>query len=67
MTWHTRPNGFIESDGGRFDVFLSGFTGEWVALDSERGKTSRHESKDAAVEWCETRAQQRKPVGAARA
>jgi len=52
MTWHTRFPNWLESDGGRFDIFRSERTGEWVALDSDRGRTFRCDSIAAAQEWC---------------
>lgn len=56
MTWHTRPNGFLESDAGRFDIFRSECGRGWVAIDNDHGKVTHHPDAATAKRWCEQQA-----------
>lgn len=59
LVWSEQSPDFWRSACGRFDVFKSADTGEFVALDWDAGRTHRSAGVGAAMRWCEGRAADR--------
>lgn len=61
IAWETQENGDLKGTPpgdplpGRFTVYVSRYSGEWVGWDNGHGRTTRSTRKRDVLAWCEER------------